>query len=153
MIIWLVPVAVTTVLRTLDDGCGRHAKHVQWSRSKIKYRLHIVASRWTFLNIFRRFTFQAIWIVGGVKKEMQKLGHDVFICEFRNDIDSRHDSPSFAHRHYTMATAKRIERLCYVSHTISSCDSMLRLQPYDLKDTACYETTHRVLGNSTNWWH
>jgi len=84
---------------------------------------------------------------------MQKLGHNVFTSEFRNYIDSRHDSPSLAHRHYTLATAKCIERLCYVSHTISGCDSMLRLQPYDLEDTACYETTRRVLGNSTNCWH
>ena len=50
-IIWLVPVAVTTVLCTPDDGCGRHPKHVEWYCSKIKYRLHIVASRWTFINI------------------------------------------------------------------------------------------------------
>ena len=48
---WLVPVAVTTVLCTPDDGCGRHPKHVEWSCSKIKYRLRIVASRWTFINI------------------------------------------------------------------------------------------------------
>jgi hypothetical protein len=49
--IWLVPVAVTTVLRTPDDGCGRHPKHVERFCSKIKHRLHIVASRWTFINI------------------------------------------------------------------------------------------------------
>lgn len=62
---------------------------------------------------------------------MQKLGHDVFTCEFRNDIDSRHDSPSFGHRHHTLATTTRIERLCYVSHTIqavtrySDCNRMI----------------------------
>ena len=50
-IIWLVPVAVVTVLCTPDDGCGRHSKHVEWFCSKIKYRLHIVASHWTFINI------------------------------------------------------------------------------------------------------
>ena len=50
-IIWLVPVTVTTVLCTHDDGCGRHPKHVEWYCSKIKYKLHIVASRWTFINI------------------------------------------------------------------------------------------------------
>ena len=49
-IIWFAPVAVTTVLRTPDDGCGRHPKHVECSCSKIEYRLHIVASRWTFIN-------------------------------------------------------------------------------------------------------
>ena len=48
-IIWLVPVTVTTVLCTPDDGCERHPKHVEWSCSKIKYRLHIVASHWTFI--------------------------------------------------------------------------------------------------------
>ena len=48
--IWLVPVAVTTVLCTPDDGCGRHPKHVEWHCSKIKHSLHTVASR-TFINI------------------------------------------------------------------------------------------------------
>ena len=50
-IILLVPVFGTTVLCTPDDGCERHPKHVEWSCSKIKYSLHIVASRWTFSNI------------------------------------------------------------------------------------------------------
>jgi hypothetical protein len=50
--IWLVPVAVTTVLFTPDDGCGRHRKHVEFYCSKIKYRLRIVAFRWTFTNIY-----------------------------------------------------------------------------------------------------
>ena len=50
---WIVPVAVTTVLCTPDDGRGRHPKHVECYCSKIKYRLHIVASRWTFINIFK----------------------------------------------------------------------------------------------------
>jgi len=47
--IWLVPVAVVTVLCTPDDGRGRHPKHIEWYCSKIKYRLHIVTSR-TFIN-------------------------------------------------------------------------------------------------------
>ena len=34
-IIWLVPVTVTTVLCTPDDGCGRHPKHVEWYCNKI----------------------------------------------------------------------------------------------------------------------
>jgi hypothetical protein len=51
MTIWLVPVAVTTVLCTPNDGCGRHPKHVEWSCRKIKYRLHIIESRWTFIDI------------------------------------------------------------------------------------------------------
>ena len=50
-IIWLIPVAETTVLCTPDDGCGWHPKHVEWYWSKIKYRLRIVASRWIFINI------------------------------------------------------------------------------------------------------
>jgi hypothetical protein len=49
--IWLVPVAVTTVSCTPDDGCGRHLKHVEWYCSKMKYRPYIVASRWTFIDI------------------------------------------------------------------------------------------------------
>ena len=52
--IWLVPVAVTTVLSTPDDGCERHPKHVEWSCSKIKYWLLIVASCWTFI-IYREY--------------------------------------------------------------------------------------------------
>jgi len=51
MNILFVPVAVTSVLFTPDDGCRKHPKHVEWYCSKIKYRLHIVASRWTFINI------------------------------------------------------------------------------------------------------
>jgi len=47
--IWLVPMAVTELLCTLDDGCERHPKHVEWSCSKIKYKLHIVAARWTLI--------------------------------------------------------------------------------------------------------
>jgi len=38
-------VAVTTVLRTPDDGCERHPKHVEWSCSKININcvlLHLV---------------------------------------------------------------------------------------------------------------
>ena len=48
-IIWLVTVDVTTVLCAPGDECGRHPKHVEWYCSKIKYRLHIFASRWTFI--------------------------------------------------------------------------------------------------------
>jgi hypothetical protein len=48
---YTVPVTVTTVLCTPDDWCGRHPKHVEWYCSNIKYRKHIVASRWTFIDI------------------------------------------------------------------------------------------------------
>ena len=41
----------TTVLCTPEDGCARHLKHLEWYCSKIEYRLHIVASHWTFINI------------------------------------------------------------------------------------------------------
>jgi hypothetical protein len=58
--ICLVPVAVATVLCTPDDGCRRHPKHVEWYCSKIKYRIHIVASRWTFVNIDREIS-DDIW--------------------------------------------------------------------------------------------
>ena len=39
-----------SILYTLDDGCRWHLKHVEWYCSKMKYKLHIVASRWTFIN-------------------------------------------------------------------------------------------------------
>jgi len=45
-----VPKAVVTVLRTPDDGCGWHPKHVQWTR-RIINRLLCVASRWSIINI------------------------------------------------------------------------------------------------------
>jgi hypothetical protein len=45
----LVPVVVTTVLRTPDDGCKRHPKHVEGYCSKIKQRLLMFASRWSFI--------------------------------------------------------------------------------------------------------
>jgi hypothetical protein len=67
--IWLAPVAVTTVLCTPDDGCGRHRKHVERSCSKINYRLHIVASRWTFINtLFSELVGKYIkaWILGSL---------------------------------------------------------------------------------------
>ena len=62
-IIWLVPVAVITVLCTPDNGCGRQPKHVEWYSSKIKYRLHIVASRWTFINIHLH-VFMCVYLEG-----------------------------------------------------------------------------------------
>ena len=49
--IWHVPEAVITVLCTPDDGHGRHPKHIEWFCRKIEYRLHIVASRCTFIDI------------------------------------------------------------------------------------------------------
>jgi len=45
-----VPEAVVTVLCTLDDGCGWHPKHVEWTR-RIINRLLCVASRWTIINM------------------------------------------------------------------------------------------------------
>ena len=50
-----VPEAVVTVLRTPDDGCGWHTKHVQWT-CRIINRLLCVASRWTVTNIDQRCT-------------------------------------------------------------------------------------------------
>jgi len=41
---------VTTVLCTPDDGCGSHAKHVEWT-CRIINRLLCFASRWTIINI------------------------------------------------------------------------------------------------------
>ena len=35
-ILWPVPEAAVTIFSTPDDGCGRHPKHVEWFRSKIK---------------------------------------------------------------------------------------------------------------------
>jgi len=46
---WPVPEAVVTVLCT-HDGCGWHAKHVDWTCWIIN-RLLCVASRWTIINI------------------------------------------------------------------------------------------------------
>jgi len=43
-IIWLVPVAVTKVLCTPDDGCGRHPKHVEWFCSTKKYSTYCCIS-------------------------------------------------------------------------------------------------------------
>jgi len=45
-----VPEAVVTVLCTLDDGCGWHSKHVQWT-CRIINGLLCAASRWTIINI------------------------------------------------------------------------------------------------------
>ena len=59
--IWLVPEAVVTVLSTPDDGCGWHPKHVEWFCSKIKYRLYIVASHWTFINTGSSKKMDGIW--------------------------------------------------------------------------------------------
>jgi len=47
--IWPVPEAVVRVLCTLDDGCGEHSKHVEWT-CRIS-RLLCVASHWTIINI------------------------------------------------------------------------------------------------------
>ena len=44
-----VPLAVVTVLRTPDDGCGWHPKHVEWT-CRIIYRLLFLASRWKIIN-------------------------------------------------------------------------------------------------------
>ena len=53
--LWPVPEAVVTVLCTLDDGCGWHPKHVEWT-CRIINRLLCVASRWTVMNIDQRCT-------------------------------------------------------------------------------------------------
>jgi len=53
--IWPVPEAVVTVLCTLDDGCGWHLKHVEWT-CRIINRLFCVASLWTVINIDQRCT-------------------------------------------------------------------------------------------------
>jgi hypothetical protein len=53
--IWPVLEAVVTVLRTPDDGCGWHPKHVEWT-CRIINRLLCVASRWTIINIDQRCT-------------------------------------------------------------------------------------------------
>ena len=53
--IWPVPEAVVTVLCNPDDGCGRHPKHVEWTR-RIINRLLCVASHWTVINIDQRCT-------------------------------------------------------------------------------------------------
>jgi hypothetical protein len=45
-------VVVTTVLCTLDGGCKMHPKNVEGYCRKIKYRLLVVASRWTFIIYF-----------------------------------------------------------------------------------------------------
>jgi len=45
-----VPEAVVTVLCTPDDGCGWHAKHVDWT-CRIMNRLLCVVSRWTIINL------------------------------------------------------------------------------------------------------
>ena len=50
-----VPEAVITVLCTPDDGCGWHPKHVEWT-CRIINRLLCVASRWTIINIDKRYT-------------------------------------------------------------------------------------------------
>ena len=50
-----VPEAVVTVLCTVDDGCGWHQKHVEWTFRMIN-RLLCVASRWTIINIYQRCT-------------------------------------------------------------------------------------------------
>jgi hypothetical protein len=77
-IIWLVPVDVIKVLCTPDDGCGRHPKQVGWSCSKIKYRLHIVASRWTFTDTdfystFRQFVSAIIrWYHNNVRGKVYR---------------------------------------------------------------------------------
>jgi hypothetical protein len=39
------------VLRTPDDGCKEHPKHVQKTCSEIKYRLLTAASRWKLIYI------------------------------------------------------------------------------------------------------
>ena len=49
-----VPEAVVTVLCTLDDGCGWHPKHVEWTCSIIT-RLPCVASHRTVININLHF--------------------------------------------------------------------------------------------------
>jgi len=49
--IWPVPEAVVTVLRTPDDGCGWHPKHVEWTCWIIN-RLLCLASRWTIITIY-----------------------------------------------------------------------------------------------------
>jgi len=54
--IWPVPETVVTVLCTLDDGCGWHPKHVEWT-CRIINRLLCVASRWTIININRNIFF------------------------------------------------------------------------------------------------
>ena len=53
--IWPVQETVVTVLCTPDDGCGWHPKHVEWT-CRIINRLLYVASRWTIINIDQRCT-------------------------------------------------------------------------------------------------
>jgi len=48
--IWPVPEAVVKVLCTLDDGCGWHPKHVEWT-CRIINRPHFIASRWAIINM------------------------------------------------------------------------------------------------------
>jgi hypothetical protein len=54
-----VPEAVVTVLCTLNDGCGWHPKHVEWT-CRIINRLLCVASRWTIINIFQNLIMRVI---------------------------------------------------------------------------------------------
>jgi hypothetical protein len=42
-------VVAHAVLRTPDDGCKEHPKHVEKPSSKIKYRLLSAASRWKLI--------------------------------------------------------------------------------------------------------
>jgi len=50
-----VPEVVVTVLCTPDDGCGWHAKHVEWT-CRIVNRLLCVGSHRTVINIDQRCT-------------------------------------------------------------------------------------------------
>ena len=54
------PEAVVTVLCTLDDGCGWHAKHVEWT-CRIINRLLCVAALWTIINKDQRCMEPWIW--------------------------------------------------------------------------------------------
>jgi len=58
--------AVVTVLCTLDDGCGWHPKHVEWT-CRIINRLICVVSRWTIINIhyiYRGVLHTNVWRSG-----------------------------------------------------------------------------------------
>ena len=54
---WTLPEAVVTVLCTLDDGCGWHPKHVEWTH-RIINRLFCAASRCTIINIKQYISFR-----------------------------------------------------------------------------------------------
>jgi len=92
--IWPVPEAVVTVLCTPEDGCGWHAKHVEWTCRIINILL-CVASRCTTINtgihcywppkviaLIQKILDRNAAVILWIESALKFLTHEILFCWF-----------------------------------------------------------------------